>query len=95
MNVKNYNICDITLDTAIQQFQNSGDSFPEATIIAASQLGPLLREAGNNLKKFWDQGIRHSCSETSLFHDAYGLLAPLIASRPTQTGNKRLNAALK
>ena len=51
MNVKNYNICDITLDTALQQFQNSGDSFPEATIIAASQLGPLLREAGNNLKK--------------------------------------------
>ena len=42
MNVKNYNICDITLDTALQQFQNSGDSFPEATIIAASQLGPLF-----------------------------------------------------
>ena len=56
MNVKNYNICDITLDTALQQFQNSGDSFPEATIIAASQLGPLLREAGNNLKKILGPG---------------------------------------
>ena len=56
MNVKNYNICDITLDTALQQFQNSGDSFPEATIIAASQLGPLLREAGNNLKKILEPG---------------------------------------
>ena len=56
MNVKNYNICDITLDTAFQQFQNSGDSFPEATIIAASQLGPLLREAGNNLKKILGPG---------------------------------------
>ena len=56
MNVKNYNICDITLDTALQQFQNSGDSFPEATIIAASQLGPLLREAGNNLEKILGPG---------------------------------------
>ena len=56
MNAKNYNICDITLDTALQQFQNSGDSFPEATIIAASQLGPLLREAGNNLKKILRPG---------------------------------------
>ena len=56
MNVKNYNICDITLDTALQQFQNSGDSFPEATIIAASQLGPLLREAGNHFKKILGPG---------------------------------------
>ena len=56
MNVKNYNICDITLDTALQQFQNSGDSFPEATIIAASQLGPLPREAGNNFKKILGPG---------------------------------------